>query len=113
MIPQFSQLRERLWPTVSLLTGLKNFVPRISELRQKFDCDDPSTLSIDGHPVHVTPRVITLYGAGNVFLIGCLAYSSYLVQPLDLCLFGLFKIFDRKERQSKEMKRKTRKIYQT
>jgi hypothetical protein len=33
------------------------------------------------------------------------------VQPLDLCVFGLFKIFYRKERQSKGMKGETRKIY--
>jgi hypothetical protein len=39
------------------------------------------------------------------------AHSSHLAQPLDLCVFGLFKIFYRKERQSKGMKGETRKIY--
>jgi hypothetical protein len=34
-----------------------------------------------------------------------------VAQPLDLCVFGLFKVFFRKERQSKGMKGETRKIY--
>jgi hypothetical protein len=38
-------------------------------------------------------------------------HSSHLAHPLDLCIFGLFKIFYGKERQSKGMKGETRKIY--
>jgi hypothetical protein len=44
-------------------------------------------------------------------MIRLVAQSSHLAQSLDLCVFVLFKIFYRKERQSKGMKRETRKIY--
>jgi hypothetical protein len=87
------------------------FLPRISELRRKFDCDGPSILIVDGHSTHVTPCVITLCGARSVIMIRLIAHSSHLAQPLDLCVFRLFKIFYRKERQSKGMKGETRKIY--
>jgi hypothetical protein len=89
------------------------FLPCISELRRKFDYDGPSILIVDGHSTHVTPRVIALCGARNVIMIRLIAHSSQLAQPLDLCVFGLFKIFYRKERQSKGMKGETRKIYRT
>jgi hypothetical protein len=46
-------------------------------------------------------------------MITLIAHSLHLAQPLDLCFFGLFKIFYRKERQSKGMKGETRKIYRT
>jgi hypothetical protein len=87
------------------------FLPRISELRRKFDCDGPSILIVDGHSTHVTLRVIALCGAQNVIMIRFIAHSSHLAQPLDLYVFGLFKIFYCKERQSKGMKGKTRKIH--
>jgi hypothetical protein len=61
--------------------------------------------------MHVTPRVIALCGARNVIMIRVVAHSAHLAQPLNLCVFGLFKIFDRKERQSQGMKGETRKIY--
>jgi hypothetical protein len=44
-------------------------------------------------------------------MIRRVAHSSHLAQPLDLCVFGFFKIFYRKETQSKGMKKETRKIY--
>jgi hypothetical protein len=44
-------------------------------------------------------------------MIWLVAHSLHLAQPLDLCVFGSFTIFYRKERQSKGMKGKTRKIY--
>jgi hypothetical protein len=78
---------------------------RISELRRKFDYDEPSILIVEGHSTHVTPRVIALFGARNVIMIRLVAHSSHLAQPLDLCVFGLFKIFYRKERQSKKNER--------
>jgi hypothetical protein len=87
------------------------FLPRISELRLKFDYDGPSILIVDRRSTHVTPRVIALCGARNVITIRLVAHSSHLAQPLDLCVFGLFKIFYRKERQSQGMKGETRKIY--
>jgi hypothetical protein len=84
---------------------------RISELRRKFDYDGSNILIVNGHPTHVTPRVIALCGVRNVIMIRLVAHSSHLAQPLNLCVFGLFKIFYRKDRQSKEMKGETRKIY--
>jgi hypothetical protein len=87
------------------------FLPRISELRRKFDYDGPGILIVDGHSAHVTPRVIALCGALNGIIIRLAAHSSHLAQPLDLCVFGLFKIFYRTERQSKAMQGETQKIY--
>jgi hypothetical protein len=90
------------------------FLRRISELRRKFDYDGPSILIVDGHSTHVTyvtPRVIALCGARNVIMIRLVAHLLHLAQPFDLCVFGSFKIFYRKERQSKRMKGKTQKIY--
>jgi hypothetical protein len=86
------------------------FLARISELRWKFDYDGPSILIVDGHSRHVTPRMIAVCGARNVIMIRPVAHSSHLAEPLDLCVFGLFKIFYRKERRSKGMKGETRKI---
>jgi hypothetical protein len=59
----------------------------------------------------VTPRVIALCGPWNVVMIKLVRHSSHLARLLDLCIFGLFKIFYRNEGQSKEMKGETRKIY--
>jgi hypothetical protein len=59
----------------------------------------------------MTARVIALCGVRNVIMIRLVAHSSHLAQPLDSCVFGLFKIFCRKGRQSKGMKGETRKIY--
>jgi hypothetical protein len=44
-------------------------------------------------------------------MIRLVPHSSHLARPLDLCVFGLFKIFYRKERQSKRTKGETQKIY--
>jgi hypothetical protein len=55
--------------------------------------------------------MIALCGVCNAIMIRIVAHSSPLAQPLDLCVFGLFQIFYRKERQSKGMKGETRKIY--
>jgi hypothetical protein len=87
------------------------FLSRISVLRRKFDYDGPNILIVDGHSTHVTLRVITLCGAWNAIMIRLVTHSSHLAQPLDLGVFGLFEIFYYKERQSKEMKGETRKIY--
>jgi hypothetical protein len=85
------------------------FLPHIAELRRKSDYDGPSILIVDEYSTHVTPHVIALCEARNVIMIRFVAHSSQLAQPLDLRVFGLFKIFYRKERQSKGMKRETRK----
>jgi hypothetical protein len=87
------------------------FLPRISELQRKFDYDGPSILIVDGYSTYATPRVIALCGPRHVITIRLVAHSSHRAQPIYLCVFGLFKIFDRKERQNKGMKGETRKIY--
>jgi hypothetical protein len=87
------------------------FLPRISELRRKFDYDGLSILTVDGHSIHMIPRVIALCGARNVIMIRLIAHSLHLAQPLDLCVFKPFQTFYRKERQIKGMKGEKRKIY--
>jgi hypothetical protein len=54
----------------------------------------------------VTPRVIVLCGARNIIMIRLVAHSSHLAQPLDLCVFGYFKIFCHNENKVKERKGK-------
>jgi hypothetical protein len=51
-------------------------LPRISEVRRKFDHDGPSILIADGHSTHVTPRVTAPCGARNVIMIRPVAHSS-------------------------------------
>jgi hypothetical protein len=86
-------------------------LPRISELRTKFTYDYPSLLVLEGHSIYVTARVIALCAARKITLIKLVSHSSHLAQPLDSCVFGLFKILYKKERQSKGMKGETRKFY--
>jgi hypothetical protein len=78
------------------------FLPRISELRRKFDCDGPSILIVDEHSTHVTPSVIALCGARNVIMVRLAAHSSHLAQPLDLCVFGFLKSSVTKKDKVKE-----------
>jgi hypothetical protein len=68
-------------------------------------------LVINGHSTHMTLRVITLCEARKIMLIKHAAYSSQLAQPLDLCVFSLFKMNYRKETQTKGVKGEIRKIY--
>jgi hypothetical protein len=58
-------------------------LPRIFELRRRFDSDGLITLIVDRHSTLVMPRVITFYGTQNVILIRLVAHSSRLAQPLD------------------------------
>jgi hypothetical protein len=87
------------------------FLPHTSELRTKSTYDCPSLLVLDGHSTEVTVRVIALCAARKIILIKLLPHSSHLVQSLDLCVSGLFKILYKKKRQSKGMKGETQKIY--
>jgi hypothetical protein len=87
------------------------FLPRIAELQRKLAYDGPVILLVYGHSTHVTPRVIAFCGARKILLIRLVPHSSHVAQPLDLCVFGLFKIIHRREKNSKGMKGETRKIY--
>jgi hypothetical protein len=55
-------------------------------------------------------RVSALCATRKLILIGLVPHSSHLSQPLDLCVFALFKILYKKERQGKGIKGETRKI---
>jgi hypothetical protein len=85
------------------------FLVRINYLRQKFACEGPVILLVDGHSIHIT-RVIAFCGANRIILVRLVPYSSHISQPLDLCVFGIFKISIKKKR-TKGMKGRTRKIY--
>jgi hypothetical protein len=61
---------------------------------------------VDEHSAHMTLPVVALCGARGVILIRLVAHKSHLVQPLDLCVFALFKIFCRKERKPKSRNEK-------
>jgi hypothetical protein len=50
------------------------FLPRISELRWKFNYDGLSILIVDRHSTRVTPRVIALCGTRNVIMIRLAAH---------------------------------------
>jgi hypothetical protein len=73
------------------------FVPRIANLRTKLNYSGPVILLIDGHASHITPRVVAFSGSAQIVLIRLVAHSSHISQPLDLCVFGLFKMLDQKE----------------
>jgi hypothetical protein len=85
------------------------FLPRISGLRQKVDYNGPGILVVDGHSTHVTPPVIALCEIRKIILVRLVPHSSRVAQPLELCLFALFNITYRKEKQGKGMKAETRK----
>ena len=87
------------------------FVPRMVYLRRKFDYQGPVLLVLDGHSTHVTPRVTAYAGSRQIIVLLLVPHSSHLTQPLDLCVFGLFKILYKKERKVAEMKGETLKIY--
>jgi hypothetical protein len=68
-------------------------------LRIKAHCDGPIVLLIDGHASHITPRVVAHAGSRRIILIRVVAHSSHISQPLDLCVFSLFKILYNKEQK--------------
>jgi hypothetical protein len=59
----------------------------------------------------MTPRVTAFCGTRKIILIRLVPHSLHIAQQLDLCVFRLFTIICRKEKQSKEMKGETRKFY--
>jgi hypothetical protein len=80
-------------------------LPRIAELWENVADDGPTILAVNGHPTHMMSRVIAPCGALRIILTKGILYSSHLAQPLDLGIFGLFKMIDRKENQNTGMKR--------
>jgi hypothetical protein len=74
------------------------FLVRINYPRQKFACECPVIFLADGHSTHVITRVITFCGENRIILFRLGSYSSHISQALDLCVFGIFKILDKKEK---------------
>jgi hypothetical protein len=68
-------------------------------------------LLLDGHASPVTPRVRAVGGANGICIIGLVPHSFHVSQPLDLCVFGLFKSRYEKENKLKLMKGETLKIF--
>jgi hypothetical protein len=97
-------------------TATKTFIPeiffiewieamfrvQINELRQQFGEKGAEILLVFGFSRQVTPRATVSCGANH---------NSYISQPLDLCLFGIFRILFEKEKQAKRMKGETRPIH--
>jgi hypothetical protein len=86
-------------------------LPRVSHLREKTKYQGKTVLILDGHATHITPRVVTYAGSQGLSLIRLVPYSSHVAQPRTLCVFGLLKTIDYKERKFQSMKGKTRKMY--
>jgi hypothetical protein len=78
------------------------FLVRINYFRQKFAYEGPVILLVDGHSTHVTPRVIAFCAAKRIILIRLVSHSSHISQPLNLCVFEIFKILDQKRSSRKE-----------
>jgi hypothetical protein len=87
------------------------FLPRIEDLRAKAKYAGPVILLLDGHSTHLTDHVVGYAGSERILIIRLVPHSSHLSQPLDLCVFGLFKILYKKEAKPKGMKGETSKIY--
>jgi hypothetical protein len=87
------------------------FLVRTNYFRQKFAYEGPMILLVNGHSTHVTPQVIAFSGANRIILVWLVPHISHISQPLDLCLFGIFKILYKKEKPTKVIKGETRKIY--
>jgi hypothetical protein len=59
----------------------------------------------------LTDHVVSYAGSEKILIIRLVPHSSHLSQPLDLCVFGLFKIPSKKEAKPKEMNGETSKTY--
>jgi hypothetical protein len=58
----------------------------------------------------VTPRVLAYAGSQKIIL-QLVQHSWHTTQPLDLCMFGLFKMLYIRKQKTKKMKGETLKIY--
>jgi hypothetical protein len=87
------------------------FLLWVETQRQRMHYNGPAELLLNGHAIHVTPRVIAYASSERIIIIRLVAHSSQLTQSLDVCVFGIFKIFYKKENKVKELKGETLKIY--
>jgi hypothetical protein len=66
---------------------------------------------IDDHETHITSRVVASASSQQIILIKLVPHSSHVSQPLNLCVFRVFKMLYKREQKTKGMKGDTMKIY--
>jgi hypothetical protein len=97
---------------VRLTDWLQNlFIQRNAALRAKMDYTAPIILLVDGHATHITPRVVAFASSQQIILIKLVPHSSYISHPLDLWVFGVFKMLCQHEQKTKGMKGDTLTMY--
>jgi hypothetical protein len=89
----------------------RQFIPKNDELRRKIKYDGPIILLVDGHASHITSRVLPDAASQRIIVITLVAHSSHVSQPLDLCIFGIFKMLYQRESKTHELKGETLTIY--
>jgi hypothetical protein len=78
---------------VSFVDWLKTvFLPQIETRRQRMEHQGPAILLLDGQAAHVIPRVLAYAGSQRIIIIQLVAHSSHLTRPLELSVFGIFKV---------------------
>jgi hypothetical protein len=87
------------------------FLKRINYLRSKMSYTGKAVLIVNGHASHVTPRVVAYAASQDITIVRLVAHSSHISQPLDLCLFGIFKLTYSKEKQNQQFIGETKKLY--
>jgi hypothetical protein len=87
------------------------FIPKNDEFRRKICYDGPIILFVDGHTGHITSRVLAYAASQKIIVIKLVTHSSHVSQPLDLCVFNVFKMLYKREAKARKMKGETLKIY--
>ena len=75
----------------------EEFVPRIKQLRTKYNYDGPGLILIDGCSSHFSEKFFELCNSVNMKVFFLPAHSSNQTQPLDLGVFHLHKAQIRKQ----------------
>jgi hypothetical protein len=79
------------------------FIPKNEELRAEMKYKWSVSLLVDAVASHIPPRVIAYAGSQKLVLVKLIAHSLHIGQPLDLCVFGLFNVFiKRNQKQTNE-----------
>jgi 4-hydroxybenzoate polyprenyltransferase len=87
------------------------FIPKTDELRRIIDYGGPIILLVDSHTSYITPRVLAYAASQKIIVIKLVAHSSHVSQPLDLSVFGVFKMLCKREAKTHKMKGEALKIY--
>jgi hypothetical protein len=86
------------------------FSSKNNQLRRKTNYDVPIILIVDGHATHVAPGALANAGSQRIILIHLVVHSSQISQPLDECVFGVFKMLNRRETKTQRMNGETLKL---